>query len=97
MPTLTELGMPNSDVPIWYSIMAPAGTPKEIIDKLNAKCVEIAKTEDMQARMRAISAALPIQTPAEIAAYRDADSTAQRRTHQGREHQAGVAKPAFSL
>jgi tripartite-type tricarboxylate transporter receptor subunit TctC len=75
IPTLTELGMPNSDVPIWYAIMAPAGTPQEIIAKLNAKCVEIAKTEDMQARMRSISAALPIQTPAEIAAYRDQDST----------------------
>jgi putative tricarboxylic transport membrane protein len=75
VPTLTELGMPNSDVPIWYAIMGPAGTPKEIVDKLNAKCVEIAKTEDMQARLRAISAALPVQTPAEIVAYRDADST----------------------
>ena len=29
----------------------------------------------MQARLRAISAALPVQTPAEIVAYRDADST----------------------
>jgi tripartite-type tricarboxylate transporter receptor subunit TctC len=74
IPTLTELGMPDSDVPIWYSIVGPAGTPKEIVDKLNAKCVEIAKTEDMQARMKAISAALPVQTPAEIVAYRDADS-----------------------
>jgi tripartite-type tricarboxylate transporter receptor subunit TctC len=61
-------------VPIWYAIMAPAGTNQEIIAKLNAKCVEIARTEDMQARMRAISAALPVQTPAEIVAYRDADS-----------------------
>jgi tripartite-type tricarboxylate transporter receptor subunit TctC len=74
VPTLTEVGYPNSDVPIWYAIMAPAGTPKEIIDKLNAKCVEIAKTEDMQARLKAISAALPVQTPAEIAAYREEDS-----------------------
>ena len=74
VPTLTELGMPNSDVPIWYAIMAPAGTPKEIIDKLNAKCVEIAKTEDMQARMTRHQRRVPVQTPAEIAAYRDDDS-----------------------
>ena len=83
--------MPNSDVPIWYSIMGPAGTPKEIVDKLNAKCVEIAKTEDMQARMRAISAALPIQTPAEIVAYRDADSTRNAEVIKAGEHQAGIA------
>jgi len=73
-PTLTELGMPNSDVPIWYAIMGPAGTPKEIIDKLNATCVELAKTDEMQGKLRAISAALPVQTPAEIAAFQADDS-----------------------
>jgi tripartite-type tricarboxylate transporter receptor subunit TctC len=73
-PTLTELGMPNSDVPIWYAIMGPAGTPKEIVDKLNAMCVELAKGEEMQGKLRAISAALPAQTPAEIAAFQAEDS-----------------------
>src|SRR6476659_2646277 len=31
VPTLTELGFPNSDVPIWYSIQAPAAPPPEIV------------------------------------------------------------------
>jgi tripartite-type tricarboxylate transporter receptor subunit TctC len=73
IPLIAET-FPGFDLGIWQSVVAPAGTPKEIVDKLNAKCVEIAKTEDMQARMKAISAALPIQTPAEVVAYRDGDS-----------------------
>ena len=73
-PTLTELGMPNLDVPIWYAIMGPAGTPKEIIEKLNATCVELAKGDEMQGKLRAISAALPVQAPAEVAAFQAEDS-----------------------
>ena len=38
-PTLTELGFPGSDVPLWFCLWAPGGTPKEIINKLNANPV----------------------------------------------------------
>jgi tripartite-type tricarboxylate transporter receptor subunit TctC len=69
VPTLTELGYPNSDVPVWFSIYAPAGTPKEIVAKLNAKVVEIAKTDEMKARMRSINVVVPIQTPEEMTKY----------------------------
>ena len=69
VPTLTELGYPNSDVPVWFSIYAPAGTPKDIVAKLNAKVVEIARTDEMKARMRSINVVVPIQTPEEMAKY----------------------------
>jgi len=74
VPTLTELGYPNSDVPIWFGILAPAGTPKEIVDKLNAKIVEIAKSDDMKARMQALSVVLPLQTPEEVAKHLEEDT-----------------------
>ena len=67
VPTLTELGVTGADVPIWFSIYAPAGTPKEIITKLNAKMLEIAKTDDMKTKMRAVNAFVPLQTPEEMA------------------------------
>jgi len=73
VPTLTELGYPNSDVPVWYSMQAPAGTPPEIISKFNQTIVEIAKTEDMIRRMREISVVVPLQTPEEMAAFFEAD------------------------
>ena len=67
VPTLTELGITGADVPIWFSIYAPAGTPKDIIAKLNAKMLEIAKTDDMKAKMRSVNAFVPLQTPEEMA------------------------------
>jgi tripartite-type tricarboxylate transporter receptor subunit TctC len=73
VPTLTELGFPNSDVEIWYSMQAPAGTPPAIIQKLNAKMVEIAATDDMKARMRAINIVVPLQTPEQVAQHLVAD------------------------
>jgi tripartite-type tricarboxylate transporter receptor subunit TctC len=38
LPTMAEAGMPDFDTNIWFGLMAPAGTPKDIIDKL-AKAV----------------------------------------------------------
>ena len=67
VPTLRELGLENADIPIWFSIWAPTGTPPEIITRLNSKVIEIAKTEDMQTRLRSASFSVPIQTPAEMA------------------------------
>jgi tripartite-type tricarboxylate transporter receptor subunit TctC len=69
VPTLTELGVEGADVPIWFSIYAPAGTPKEIITKLNAKMIEIAKTDDMKAKMRSVNAFVPLQTPEDMAKH----------------------------
>ena len=76
VPTMTEAGYPDSDIPIWYSIWAPAGTPKDIIEKFNAKIVEIAKSDEMQAKMTAISVLVPLPSPAEMTAFRDADTKA---------------------
>jgi tripartite-type tricarboxylate transporter receptor subunit TctC len=69
VPTLTELGITGADVPIWFSIFAPAGTPKDVIGKFNAKIRELAKTEDMQAKMLAVNTVVPLQTPDEMALH----------------------------
>ncbi len=36
VPTIDEAGLPGYNVPLWYSVLAPADTPKEIVDKLSA-------------------------------------------------------------
>jgi tripartite-type tricarboxylate transporter receptor subunit TctC len=36
LPTLEELGVPEFDATVWFGLMAPAGTPRPIIDKLAA-------------------------------------------------------------
>ena len=76
VPTLTEAGYPNSDVPIWFTLWAPGGIPKEIVEKLNAKIREIATTDDMQARIRLVGCEPVIQTIPEIEAFREQDRKA---------------------
>ena len=76
VPTLTELGYPNSDVPIMYAVWAPKGTPQAIVDRVNAEFVKLAQTPDMQARMREIAVVVPLQTPAEMDVTMQADSAA---------------------
>lgn len=73
VPTLTEAGYPNSDVPIWYSIQAPAGTPQPVLETLNAKINEISATPDMVKKLREINVQAPQQTLAEMLPFREAD------------------------
>ena len=69
VPTTTELGMADAEVPIWFSLFAPAGMAKEIIFKINQKMIEIAKTDDMKAKMAAVNVIVPLQTPEQMTEY----------------------------
>ena len=73
VPTLTELGVKDADVPAWFALYAPGGTPKEIVERLNKKANEIAATPEMKERLQKVSAVPIIQTPDEIRAYMDKD------------------------
>jgi tripartite-type tricarboxylate transporter receptor subunit TctC len=74
-PTLTECGYPNSDMPSWYAVWAPAKTPDEIVEKFYAKLVEIGKSDAMKTRMRQVSALTPFQTRDEIKKFLVDDMT----------------------
>ena len=67
VPTLTEAGLAECRRADLVFDPGARGTPKDIIEKFNAKIVEIAKTDDMKKRMREISVNVPPQTPAEMA------------------------------
>ena len=82
VPTLTEAGFPGIDVPVWYSIWAPTGTPKDIIAALNRKIAEITPTPDMVARMQNINVVVPIETPEQTLAFFEKDSAANLKLIQ---------------
>ena len=68
LPTVAET-LPGVEVSAWYGLMAPAGTPKEIITRLNAETVRAIATPKV-AQQIANSGAEPISsTPEEFAAY----------------------------
>jgi tripartite-type tricarboxylate transporter receptor subunit TctC len=48
VPTFAELGYPGIVVSEWYALMAPAGTPKPVIDKLNAALRKVLDQPDVK-------------------------------------------------
>lgn len=73
-PTFTEAGLPGFDVGIWFPVLAPAGTPKAVVDKLNA---EINRFLDQpQTRERLIAQGMDpfVSTPDEVMARLKADA-----------------------
>jgi tripartite-type tricarboxylate transporter receptor subunit TctC len=48
VPTMNEAGVPGYDAVIWLGMMAPAGTPKAIVDLLNADIQKIANLPDVK-------------------------------------------------
>ncbi|MDB5849353.1 MAG: transporter substrate-binding protein [Rhodoferax sp.] len=69
VPTASEAGVPGFNVPVWQSLVAPAGTPRPIIDRLNA---ELQRTLALPATREKLETAgmLPRpSTPEELALY----------------------------
>jgi len=67
IPTLTEVGIKDADIPIWFGMYGPAGTPKEIVTKLNAKMIELAKQDEMKKKLWNANAIVPLQSPEQMA------------------------------
>jgi tripartite-type tricarboxylate transporter receptor subunit TctC len=69
VPTVIEAGVPGYETTIWLGLMAPAGTPKPIIDKLNAAANAAVKRPDI-VKLWTGQGALPMaMTPAEFDTY----------------------------
>ncbi len=69
VPSMKELDMMDAEIPVWFSIWAPAGTPKEIREALNVRMAEIGKTADMKAKMLAVNMIVSEQAPEDMRAY----------------------------
>jgi tripartite-type tricarboxylate transporter receptor subunit TctC len=69
VPTMAESGLPDYEAGSWYGIMAPAGTPREIIDRLHAAIVKALAQPDVAKRLAAEGAVVIGSTPAEFAAH----------------------------
>ncbi len=69
VPTMIESGIADFVADSWCGIMAPAGTPAEIVDKLNAAINAGLKSVDVQARLKALAAETRPGTPQEFAAF----------------------------
>jgi tripartite-type tricarboxylate transporter receptor subunit TctC len=69
VPTIAELGYPGYEISSWQGVFAPAGTPKEIVGRLNREIVAMLKTPEVEARI-VREGALPVGSSAEEFATR---------------------------
>ncbi|OUM00886.1 bugT protein [Variovorax sp. JS1663] len=69
VPTFDEVGLPGVYASSWYGLMAPAGTPRPIIDKLNAQANEVLQSADLKRRMAEFGAEIGGGTPEEFGQF----------------------------
>ncbi|MCX7312249.1 MAG: tripartite tricarboxylate transporter substrate-binding protein [Hyphomicrobiales bacterium] len=72
VPTMKEVGI-DMDVSLATGVYAPAGTPPEIVKKLEAECIRIARSPDFQQKLRALSTDTIGSTSAEFIKTLDAE------------------------
>jgi tripartite-type tricarboxylate transporter receptor subunit TctC len=76
IPTVDEAGLPAFYLSNWYALFAPRGTPRNVIDTLNAAVVEALADPEVRSRLAAQGQELPTrdqQTPEALAALQKAD------------------------
>jgi tripartite-type tricarboxylate transporter receptor subunit TctC len=69
LPTMAEAGLTGFDISTWFGLLAPAGTPPDVIAKWNADVVKILKSPDMRERLMAQGAEPAPTTSAEFAVF----------------------------
>ena len=73
VPTFTESGLPGFDARFWFGVLAPAATPKEIIDKLSAEIARILALPEIKENLLSQGMEPFISSPEQFAALMKAD------------------------
>ncbi len=73
LPTLVEAGIRGVEVVAWYGLLAPSGTPRPVVAKLNAAIIEALRQPEMIKRLRADGSDAVSSTPEEFRALLIAD------------------------
>ena len=69
VPTIAEAGFPGYELENWYGLLAPAGTPRTVVTKLNGEVVKILQTPDVKERLNSQGFEIRTSTPEKFAAY----------------------------
>jgi tripartite-type tricarboxylate transporter receptor subunit TctC len=63
VPTVDEAGVPGYDVSVWFGVLTVAGTPREIVSRLNSEMVKILTSAEVKERFRNIGVEVVAGTP----------------------------------
>jgi tripartite-type tricarboxylate transporter receptor subunit TctC len=73
VPTIAEAGVPGYEATVWIGLLAPAGTPREIVAKLNGEIAKLVRTEEMKKLLVPTGMEPNPDTPEQFGAYLKAD------------------------
>jgi tripartite-type tricarboxylate transporter receptor subunit TctC len=76
VPTTLEAGYANSDLAIWYGVLMPARTPRDVVEAFHAAGMKVLATPAMRARLKQLAVDPMPMTPAEMNAFVAADIAA---------------------
>ena len=68
VPTVAESGLPGFEASNWFGLMAPAGTPAEIVARLNAEAAKALQAADVRDKLAALGFEIQASTPQEFSA-----------------------------
>ena len=69
VPTVAEAGLRDFEVTTWYGVLAPAGTPRNVVNRLNGELVKIMHSAELKEKLAATGTDPLTSTPEEFAAY----------------------------
>jgi tripartite-type tricarboxylate transporter receptor subunit TctC len=79
IPTVSESGVKGYEISGWYGVLAPAGTPNAIVEKLNKAMVKILKTPEMSDRLAVDGSEAVGNTPMEFGEHIKAETAKWRK------------------
>jgi len=69
VPSLNEAGVPGYDLSVWFGVLAPAGTPREIVQRLNTEIVRILQSPEVKERFLKQGVDVQTSTPEQFDAF----------------------------
>ncbi len=73
VPTLSELGVPGFELNFWFGLLAPAGTPKPVVDRLSSEIAHVVQSPDFRDNALKTGYYTVSTTPPEFSALIEAD------------------------
>jgi tripartite-type tricarboxylate transporter receptor subunit TctC len=75
VPTIAESGLPGFDVQPWFGVVAPAGTPAPVINRLHAELAKVMQRPEVRQKLASLGAEPTTTTPKEFAGFIDSEIT----------------------
>jgi tripartite-type tricarboxylate transporter receptor subunit TctC len=74
IPTIAE-SIPGFEATTWFALFAPAGTPKPVVDRLNAEVLRVFRLPEVAERLKTLGLEAVLSSPEELAAYQASEIT----------------------